>query len=49
MSFWDTTAYGLVDGYENVGRQDPESLILEGCFWFYKKTEILDEPRILTN
>jgi hypothetical protein len=44
MAFWDTTAYSLVDGYENVGRQDPEGLSLEGCYWFYKRREILDEP-----
>jgi hypothetical protein len=40
LAFWNTTAYSLVDGYEIIGRLDPEGLRIEGCFWFYKIQDI---------
>jgi hypothetical protein len=40
-AFWETTVYSLVGGYENVGRQDPEDLSLEGCFSFKKERKFL--------
>jgi len=42
LAFWNTTAYSLLDGYDIVGRQDPEGLRIEGCYWFYKIRDILD-------